>query len=112
MSDGNMTFMIESHADNTPILYADTDEAFRHGCAVEAVTKAVRLLRMLKRERGIAGFDDVFVESMTRAIELLDQVYAAEDSMEKSEDVANTVFGECWLVGKLVDGEVVPDLGE
>ena len=103
-----MTFLIESHADNTPILYADTDEDFRHGCAVAAVTKAGRLLRMLKREHGIDGFDDVFVENISRAIELLDQVYAAEDSVEDSENIANVVFGEMWLIGKVVDGEVVP----
>ena len=103
-----MTFLIESHAGNTPILYADNDEDFRQGCARAALTKAVRLLHMLKREHGLDGFGDVFVESMTRAIELLGQVYAAEDSVEDSEDIANVVFGETWLVGKLVGGEVVP----
>ena len=105
MANKTSTFQIAQHDDNTPILYADTDEAFRQGCAVMAANKAVHLLSMLKREHGRDGFDDVFVESITRAIELMDQVRA-----EDSEVIANVVFGEYWLVGKLVDGEVVPNL--
>lgn len=104
-----MAFKISPHSDNTPIIYADTDEDFRAGCADAAVSKALSLLNMLKREHGVGHFDEVFRETIIRAIDLLvtASVVAKRDSFSTSE-LADRVFGEEWLIGTLDrDGEVV-----
>lgn len=96
------------------ILYAESDEAFCMGCAAEAVSAAVGLLGMLRRERrgnlDPHEFGILFDNTMARVVELLNAVNIGDldDSVVESGDIADTVFGLSWLVGeRRSDGSIV-----
>jgi len=99
------------------VVFAEDSEAFRAGCAAEAVSQAVALLNVLRREFNPSSQSDyslcvVFETTMRRVRELLDSVNIGHlsDEAVDDNDIGDVVFGEGWLVGmRQDDGRVVPD---